>query len=42
VGPGDFLFVAAHQPHRFEKLSQDFAVWVFFYGPKVDAPKGAE
>lgn len=33
VGPGDFLFVAAGQPHRFEDFSDDFAVWVFFYGP---------
>ncbi|MFO0811512.1 MAG: cupin domain-containing protein [Gemmataceae bacterium] len=33
VGPGDFLFVAAGQPHIFEHFSEDFAVWVFFYGP---------
>jgi hypothetical protein len=27
------LFVAAGQTHRFEDFSDDFAVWVFFYGP---------
>ena len=31
--PGDFLFVAAGVPHRFEKFSDDLAVWVLFYGP---------
>lgn len=30
---GDFLFVAAGIPHRFEKFSDDLAVWVLFYGP---------
>jgi mannose-6-phosphate isomerase-like protein (cupin superfamily) len=34
VKAGTFLFVAAGQPHRFESFSPDFAVWVFFYGPK--------
>jgi hypothetical protein len=34
VGPGTFIFVAAGQVHRFEDFSADFAVWVFFYGPK--------
>ena len=33
-GPGDFLFVAAGQPHRFEEFSNDLAVWVMFYGPE--------
>ena len=33
VAPGTFLFVAAGQPHRFERLSPEFGVWVFFYGP---------
>jgi mannose-6-phosphate isomerase-like protein (cupin superfamily) len=33
-GPGDFLFVPAGIEHRFEDFSGDFAVWVFFYGPK--------
>jgi mannose-6-phosphate isomerase-like protein (cupin superfamily) len=30
---GDLLFAAAHVPHRFEEVSDDFAVWVIFYGP---------
>lgn len=34
VEAGAFLFVAAGQVHRFEQFSDDFAVWVFFYGPK--------
>ncbi|HEX7375221.1 MAG TPA: cupin domain-containing protein [Steroidobacteraceae bacterium] len=33
VAAGTFLFVAAGQPHRFETISADFGVWVFFYGP---------
>jgi len=33
VAPGSFLFVAAGQAHRLEDFSDDFAVWVFFYGP---------
>ncbi|HMC56337.1 MAG TPA: cupin domain-containing protein [Gemmatimonadaceae bacterium] len=32
-GPGDFLFVAAGVPHRFEKFTDDLSVWVVFYGP---------
>jgi mannose-6-phosphate isomerase-like protein (cupin superfamily) len=32
--PGDVLFVAAHEVHRFENFSDDLAVWVFFYGPE--------
>ena len=32
--PGDVLFVAAGVAHRFENFSEDFAVWVFFYGPE--------
>ena len=32
-GPGDALFVAAHAAHRFEDFTEDFATWVFFYGP---------
>ena len=31
--PGDFVFVPAGKPHRFESFSDDFATWVFFYGP---------
>ena len=33
-GPGDFLFAPAGVPHRFEDFSEDFAVWVLFYGPE--------
>ncbi|MCX7380516.1 MAG: cupin domain-containing protein [Alphaproteobacteria bacterium] len=33
-GPGDALFVAARETHRFEDFSADFAVWVMFYGPE--------
>jgi len=32
--PGDFLFAPAGIAHRFEAMSADFAVWVFFYGPE--------
>ena len=32
--PGDFLFVAAGVPHRFEDFTDDLAVWVIFYGPE--------
>jgi mannose-6-phosphate isomerase-like protein (cupin superfamily) len=32
-GPGDLLFVPAHLPHRFERFTDDLAVWVMFYGP---------
>lgn len=34
VKQGDFLFVPAGKEHRFEKFSEDFSCWVFFYGPK--------
>ncbi len=34
VGPGSFIFIPAGQLHRFEEFSDDFAVWVFFYGPE--------
>ncbi len=33
-GPGDFLFAPASVAHRFEDFSDDFAVWVLFYGPE--------
>lgn len=32
--PGDVLFVAAGEQHRFIEFSEDFAVWVIFYGPE--------
>ncbi|PRY97901.1 Cupin domain-containing protein [Jezberella montanilacus] len=31
---GDVLFVAAGIEHRFSQFSDDFATWVFFYGPE--------
>jgi mannose-6-phosphate isomerase-like protein (cupin superfamily) len=34
VGPGDFLFAAAGEAHRFERFTDDLAVWVMFYGPQ--------
>ncbi|HUR46673.1 MAG TPA: cupin domain-containing protein [Candidatus Saccharimonadales bacterium] len=33
IAPGSFIFVAAGQTHRFESFSNDFVVWVIFYGP---------
>jgi len=33
VGAGDVLFCAAHVAHGFEDISEDFSVWVLFYGP---------
>lgn len=32
--PGEVLFVPAGAEHRFENFSEDFATWVFFYGPQ--------
>lgn len=32
--PGDFLFAAAGEVHRFEDFSDDLVVWVIFYGPE--------
>jgi mannose-6-phosphate isomerase-like protein (cupin superfamily) len=32
--PGDTLFVRAGIPHRFEDFTEDFATWVFFWGPE--------
>lgn len=32
--PGDALFVPAGAVHRFADFSDDFAVWVMFYGPE--------
>jgi len=31
---GDVLFVPAGVVHRFEDFTDDFATWVFFYGPE--------
>ena len=32
--PNDVLFVKAGVVHRFDEFSDDFLVWVFFYGPE--------
>jgi mannose-6-phosphate isomerase-like protein (cupin superfamily) len=32
--PGDVLFAAAGEDHRFEEFGEDFFTWVFFYGPE--------
>ena len=34
IAVGDVLFCAAHVPHGFENNSDDFTVWVLFYGPE--------
>jgi mannose-6-phosphate isomerase-like protein (cupin superfamily) len=34
VSAGDVLFAPARAEHRFEHFSDDFATWVFFYGPE--------
>jgi mannose-6-phosphate isomerase-like protein (cupin superfamily) len=34
VGSGDVLFVPAAVEHRFLNFTDDFSVWVFFYGPE--------
>ncbi len=34
VETGDVLFVAAHDRHRFSKMTDDFVTWVVFWGPK--------
>lgn len=31
---GEILFVPAFAEHRFEDFTEDFATWVFFYGPE--------
>jgi mannose-6-phosphate isomerase-like protein (cupin superfamily) len=33
-GPGDALFAAAGEAHRFEDFTEDLLVWVMFYGPE--------
>jgi mannose-6-phosphate isomerase-like protein (cupin superfamily) len=33
VGPGDLCFAAAQVAHGFENFSEDFAIWIVFYGP---------
>ncbi|MBV9341715.1 MAG: cupin domain-containing protein [Acidobacteria bacterium] len=31
---GDVLFAPARMPHKFIDFTDDFAAWVFFYGPE--------
>ena len=33
-GSGDFLFVPAGMPHRFENFGESLTTWVIFYGPE--------
>ena len=34
IGPGDLMFAAARTPHGYDQFSEDFSVWVVFYGPE--------
>lgn len=34
--PREVLFVPASVVYRFEDVTEDFATWVFFYGPKAE------
>lgn len=34
IGPGDIMFAAAHIQHGYGRFSDDFSVWVVFYGPQ--------
>lgn len=34
IAAGDMCFAAAHTVHGFEDFSDDFAVWIIFYGPE--------
>jgi mannose-6-phosphate isomerase-like protein (cupin superfamily) len=34
VGPRDLCFCAARHVHGFENISEDFSLWMIFYGPK--------
>jgi mannose-6-phosphate isomerase-like protein (cupin superfamily) len=36
--PHDVLFARAGATHRFEEFSDDFLVWVLFYGPQGGEP----
>lgn len=38
---GEVLFVAAGVEHRFEEFTDDFATWVFFYGPESGEAESA-
>lgn len=34
IGPGDVLFVPAHEPHRFFDITEDLELLVFFAPPE--------
>jgi mannose-6-phosphate isomerase-like protein (cupin superfamily) len=34
VATGDICFAAAHAEHGFEDFTDDFAIWIVFYGPE--------
>jgi len=36
--PGALIYVAAHETHRFEDFTDDFAAWVVFYGEVKKPP----
>jgi mannose-6-phosphate isomerase-like protein (cupin superfamily) len=38
IGPGDMMFAAAHTAHGYDQFSDDFSVWVVFYGPVKPGP----
>jgi mannose-6-phosphate isomerase-like protein (cupin superfamily) len=40
--PGDLLFAAAGEAHRFENFSDDLVVWVMFYGPEGGEASAAQ
>ena len=35
---GDLIFAPARSAHRFEDFTDDFAVWVMFFGPEGGEP----
>lgn len=37
---GEVLFVPAGTAHRFEEFTDDFATWVFFFGPSGGEKSG--
>jgi mannose-6-phosphate isomerase-like protein (cupin superfamily) len=39
---GDLIFVEAGTPHRFEDFTDDFGVWVVYYGPEGGESGNAE
>jgi len=39
IGPGDMMFAAAYTPDSYDQFSDDFSVWVVFYGPQKPAEK---